>query len=129
MLRSRPLNGPTRCGPSGAAACAIITFFLTRVSRRNITMSLSDDEIRRVARRVRRLSRINTLMSNERTFLVYIRTSLTFLVAGVTILHFFMGRPYRWLGWILVGVAACALIIGCFRHARMRCQILYEDAE
>lgn len=49
-----------------------------------------------------------TIMANESSFLSYIRTALTLLVAAITFLKFLDGPLFQVLGW---GFVACALLL------------------
>lgn len=77
----------------------------------------------------------NTSLSNERTLLMYIRTALSFLVAGVALIHFFTESWLVAAGWIFlpVGCAFAAFGVGRFRYVRhvihdqWRMRLLGED--
>jgi putative membrane protein len=53
-----------------------------------------------------------TIMSNESTFLANIRTTLTFVVAGVTLIKFFNSLPFQVLGWVLMAIGGWLLLHG-----------------
>lgn len=54
-------------------------------------------------------------LSNERTLLAYVRTFLSFLVAGVSMIQFFNVKSFIILGYALVPVGFIILIIGAIR--------------
>ncbi len=57
-----------------------------------------------------------TLLSNETAFLSYIRTSLTMLVAGVTLMHLFNTPSMTLFGWSLIVGSAVMAWIGTHRY-------------
>jgi putative membrane protein len=57
-----------------------------------------------------------TLLANESSLLAYIRTSLTMLVAGVTLPHVFPSSSMTALGWSLVLSAGALILIGIHRY-------------
>lgn len=59
-------------------------------------------------------------MANERTLLAYLRTALTFVVAGVSLIQFFQYRIIVMAGYLLIPAALCILIIGYVRFLMMR---------
>ena len=61
-----------------------------------------------------------TRLSNERTFLAYIRTSLAFFAAGAALLHFFPLTSTHVMGWLLLGLGAATIIIGGWRFLEVR---------
>lgn len=60
-----------------------------------------------------------TAMANEVSFLAYIRTALTILVGGVSLLHFFSDYLFHILGWVAIGVSIITIIIGFVRFKQM----------
>jgi len=55
-----------------------------------------------------------TKMANERTFLAYIRTAMTFMIAGAGILQFIQGGYYILIsGWLLI---VMGIFIFCWGH-------------
>ncbi len=60
-----------------------------------------------------------TAMANEVSFLAYVRTALTILVGGVSLLHFFSDLFFQILGWIAIGISMITVIIGFFRFRQM----------
>lgn len=60
-----------------------------------------------------------TAMANEVSFLAYIRTSLTILVGGVTLIHFFSNYLFHILGWVAIEISVITIIIGFFRFKQM----------
>ncbi len=66
-----------------------------------------------------------TIMANETSFMSYIRTSLTVVVAGVSIIHFFNGTVMTIVGWVFIAFAALLFIHGATRYDSME-QILHR---
>jgi putative membrane protein len=66
-----------------------------------------------------------TIMANETSFMSYIRTSLTVVVAGVSIIHFFGGPLMTVLGWLFIAAAALLFVHGATRYDSME-QILHR---
>ncbi len=65
-----------------------------------------------------------TRLSNERTFLAYIRTALAFFIAGAGLLHFlFESTPALVLGWMLCGLGAVTILVGGWRFLEVRRRI------
>ena len=58
-----------------------------------------------------------TLQATERTFLAYIRTSLTFFAVGATFIKFFDSTILRVFGWLFIPCAVIIFIFG-LRHYR-----------
>jgi len=58
-----------------------------------------------------------TEQATERTFLAYIRTSLTTFAVGVTFIKFFDNFILKLVGWIFMPAAIIVFIFG-FRHYR-----------
>ena len=61
-----------------------------------------------------------TIMSNERTFLSYIRTALSLFVVGATFIKFFENFYIAIIGWIFMPLAGLALIYGFVRYRNMK---------
>ncbi len=61
-----------------------------------------------------------TILANERTFLAYIRTSMTIAIAAVSLIKFIGDTPSIILGWIMLTIAACMTIIGFSRWWNLR---------
>ncbi|MBN2246982.1 MAG: DUF202 domain-containing protein [Candidatus Aminicenantes bacterium] len=59
-----------------------------------------------------------TALSNERTFLSYIRTSIALFAGGFGLIKFITNLAYNLLGWILVGLGIIVLIIGIMRFIK-----------
>jgi putative membrane protein len=66
-----------------------------------------------------------TIMANESAFLSYIRTALTIVVAGVSVIHFFDNTVMTIVGWVLVAFAALLFVHGATRYDSME-QILHN---
>ena len=64
-----------------------------------------------------------TILANERTFLGYIRTSLTLFVVGVTFIKFFNILFLAIMGWIFILVGILIFIFGLIKYVRTKNQI------
>lgn len=60
-----------------------------------------------------------TAMANEVSFLAYVRTALTILVGGVSLLHFFSEFIFQVLGWVAIIISIVTIGIGFFRFRHM----------
>jgi len=60
-----------------------------------------------------------TVMANESSFLSYIRTALTMIVAAVTFLKFFDSTSVHILGWIFIAAAVLMVVHGATRYEAM----------
>ncbi len=60
-----------------------------------------------------------TVMANESSFLSYIRTALTMIVAAVTFLKFFNSTSVHVLGWIFIVGAVLMVVHGATRYEAM----------
>ena len=60
-----------------------------------------------------------TMMSVDRTFLSYVRTALTFFIAGISLLKFFDTTFIHILGWSLIPAAMITLFLGVYRTLEM----------
>lgn len=61
-----------------------------------------------------------TSLSNERTLLVYVRTALAFVAAGVALIRFFEDPGMVVIGWIFIPVGIAFLVFGIFRFNHVR---------
>ncbi|MEC4685061.1 MAG: DUF202 domain-containing protein [Nitrospirota bacterium] len=68
-----------------------------------------------------------TTLANERTFLSYVRTALTLLVAGVSFIKFFGSVVIQVLGWILIPLGLFTLVKGVISFRRMARRIEEEE--
>lgn len=64
-----------------------------------------------------------TRLSNERTYLTYIRTGLYFLLGAGAMLKLVEFEQIRWLGWISLGISFVLFIVGTFRFILLRRQM------
>lgn len=65
-----------------------------------------------------------TILSNEATFLGYIRTSLTVAVVGVSLLHLYpQDRTIQYIGILLSAMSLFIFAIGSVRSMRMSTKI------
>ena len=69
-------------------------------------------------------------LANERTLLAYIRTFLSFIVAGVSLIQFFNVETFILLGYAFIPVGFLILIIGIirFRMSSVKLDKLIDDA-
>ncbi len=61
-----------------------------------------------------------TTLANQSTFLAYIRTALTFFVAGVTFIKFFEISVVVVVGWLFIPVSILTFWLGLYRYNRLR---------
>lgn len=61
-----------------------------------------------------------TILSNQNTFLAYVRTALTLFVAGVTFIRFFDQVIVETVGWIFVPLGVLTFVVGTIRYNRIR---------
>ncbi|HOP06363.1 MAG TPA: DUF202 domain-containing protein [candidate division Zixibacteria bacterium] len=62
-------------------------------------------------------------LANQRTFLSYLRTALTFFVAGVSFIKFFDSLLIEILGWVFVPLGIITTVIGIYRYNRIRVRL------
>lgn len=60
-----------------------------------------------------------TILSNESTFLAYVRTSLAIIAAGATLFHFFSEMWVKIFGIILIPIGVGILVVGYVRYKKM----------
>jgi putative membrane protein len=61
-----------------------------------------------------------TTLSNQNTFLAYIRTALTLFVVGVTFVRFFDMPVVEIVGWVFIPVGVVTFVVGLIRYNRLR---------
>lgn len=61
-----------------------------------------------------------TVLANESTFLAYIRTALTFFIAGVTFIRFFDSLLIEVVGWLFIPLGIAIFALGLWRYKRMK---------
>ncbi len=61
-----------------------------------------------------------TIMANERTLLAFLRTSMTFSIAGVGMIKYLDHPVLDAIGWIFVVLAGIFLIWGVHRYRYVR---------
>lgn len=68
------------------------------------------------------LALTRTIMSNERTLLSYIRTGMTFLVAGAGIFQFVENKSYMLMivGWLLIVIGGLVFGWGILHFLKLR---------
>lgn len=69
-----------------------------------------------------------TQFANERTFLAYMRTSMGFVLAGFSLIRFFEGQIYVWVGGLLIPVGISLSIIGMWKFINKRSEIVRHRA-
>lgn len=69
------------------------------------------------------LSAHRTILANDRTWLGYVRTALTFFVAGISLIKFFPFIILQIIGWLFVPAGATCLGIGFWKYRRVRYMI------
>lgn len=61
-----------------------------------------------------------TMLANEASFMSYIRTALTLIAAGATLIKFFDGNPFfQILGWGFVAIGGWLVVHGYNRFSRV----------
>lgn len=62
-----------------------------------------------------------TILSNQNTFLAYVRTALTLFVAGLTFIRFFdQFVIVVAIGWIFVPLGVATFFVGAIRYNKIR---------
>jgi len=64
-----------------------------------------------------------TRLSNERTYLTYIRTGLYFLLGAGAMLRLIEFQEIRWLGWASLAISVIMFLVGTFRFILLRRQM------
>lgn len=64
-----------------------------------------------------------TVLSNQNTFLAYIRTALTFVIAGLTFIKFFQIPAIVYLGWAFLPIGVATFVVGFIRYNRLRMKL------
>ncbi len=60
-----------------------------------------------------------TMLANEASFMSYVRTALTMIAAGATLIKFFDGNPaFQVIGWAFVTIGGWLVIHGYNRFSR-----------
>lgn len=78
------------------------------------SVDLSDMQLRDL------LAADRTKLSNQNTFLAYIRTALTLFVAGVSFIQFFGNLVYEIIGFTFIPVGLVTFLVGFFRYNKLR---------
>lgn len=63
------------------------------------------------------------ILANQRTFLSYLRTALTFFVAGISFVKFFQEFIIEIIGWVFIPLGLATFIVGVFRYNHLRVRI------
>ena len=61
-----------------------------------------------------------TIMANERTVLAFLRTSMTFFIAGIGLIKYLDHPVFDAIGWIFFVLAGIFLIWGVHRYRHVR---------
>jgi len=61
-----------------------------------------------------------TKLSNQNTFLAYIRTALTLFVVGLTFVKFFGSPVIVAIGWAFAPIGVVTFAVGLIRYNRLR---------
>lgn len=69
-----------------------------------------------------------TQFANERTFLAYLRTAMGFVLAGFSLIQFFKGQVYVWVGGLLIPVGIILSFIGMWKFITKRTAIVKHRA-
>jgi len=64
-----------------------------------------------------------TQFANERTFLAYMRTSMGFILAGFSLIQFFKGQVYVWIGALFIPAGIILSLIGMWKFIAKRTAI------
>ncbi len=67
-------------------------------------------------------------MANERTMLAYVRTAMTLVVAGFSLIQFFRDNFFVWVGVTLVPIGVGVVVAGWLRY-RQKTAHMSQDAE
>lgn len=63
---------------------------------------------------------LRTFLANERTFLSFIRTSLTLFIVAFTLIKFLDNQLFEFIGWLFVGIGIATFFVGLVRYIRMK---------
>jgi len=63
---------------------------------------------------------MRTFLANERTFLSFIRTSLTLFIVAFTLIKFVDNFILKLSGWAFVAIAIATFFVGLTRYYRMK---------
>ncbi len=64
------------------------------------------------------------ILANQRTFLSYLRTALTFFVAGITFVKFFQELIVELIGWVFIPLGLATFVVGIYRYNQLRVRIV-----
>ena len=70
-----------------------------------------------------------SILANERTFLSFQRTAVTFVVSGFSFIKFFDLAWMEIVGWLLIPASLVTIILGTFRYMKMKKIILELEHE
>ena len=63
---------------------------------------------------------MRTFLANERTFLSFIRTSLTLFIVAFTLIKFVENVVLEFSGWVFVAFGIATFFVGLTRYYRMK---------
>lgn len=64
------------------------------------------------------------ILANQRTFLSYLRTALTFFVAGITFVKFFQEFIVELIGWVFIPLGLATFAVGIYRYNLLRVRMV-----
>lgn len=64
------------------------------------------------------------ILANQRTFLSYLRTALTFFVAGITFVKFFQEFIVELIGWVFIPLGLATFVVGIYRYNQLRVRVV-----
>jgi putative membrane protein len=67
-----------------------------------------------------------TILANERTFLAYIRTAMTMLVGGISLISFFPTYLIKFVGALAIIPAIIMFVIGFERYTYLRKNLIID---
>jgi putative membrane protein len=70
-----------------------------------------------------RLALERTRLANERTVLAYLRSALAIMVAGFSLMEFFQGNIFVWVGALLVPLGVGIAVAGWLRFRSKQARI------
>lgn len=63
---------------------------------------------------------LRTFLANERTFLSFIRTTLTLFIVAFTLIKFVENPIMEYTGWAFVAIGIATFFVGLTRYIRMK---------
>ena len=72
---------------------------------------------------------VRTILANERTFLAYLQTSMTLIIAGFTLIKIFSDSWMRYFAFSLIFIGCIVILFGYFSFNRMQKFIIKWEKE